>query len=73
MDSCIAGACLLLTGGSASVRDIARRVGFANLSNFNRQFRRHTGTTPRRYRQSTADTDKSSQGSGGDTDGLDGL
>lgn len=53
-------ACLLLTGSSASVREIARRVGFANLSNFNRQFRRHTGTTPRRYRQGEDDSSEES-------------
>jgi AraC-like DNA-binding protein len=33
------------------VAEICYRVGFTNLSNFNRQFRAATGTTPSRYRR----------------------
>ncbi|MFC7344240.1 helix-turn-helix domain-containing protein [Saccharopolyspora griseoalba] len=41
---------LLRTTG-LPVSDICYRVGFTNLSNFNRQFRATTGTTPTRYRR----------------------
>lgn len=40
---------LLLSSGSVS--EIAFHNGFDNLSNFNRQFQKHVGTTPRRYRE----------------------
>lgn len=43
-------ACHLLATTSAPVSEICYEVGFGNLSNFNRQFRSETGTTPRRYR-----------------------
>lgn len=43
-------ACRLLEGTREPVASIAAQVGYANLSNFNRQFLRAYGMTPRRYR-----------------------
>nr|WP_269451740.1 AraC family transcriptional regulator [Tessaracoccus coleopterorum] len=43
-------ACHLLASTSMPISEICYLVGFGNLSNFNRQFRAETGTTPRRYR-----------------------
>ena len=40
-----------LRGTDLLVSDICYRVGFTNLSNFNRHFRATTGTTPSRYRR----------------------
>jgi AraC-like DNA-binding protein len=45
-------ACILLRTTQRKVLDIAIEVGFGNLSNFNRCFRRSLGTTPREYRAS---------------------
>lgn len=39
-------ACRMLREGQASISEIAYQVGFQNLSNFNRQFRRVTGRRP---------------------------
>lgn len=41
----------LLRTSDLPVAEICYRVGFTNLSNFNRQFRAATGTTPSRYRR----------------------
>lgn len=41
----------LLSGTDLPVSEICYRVGFTNLSNFNRQFRATTGTTPSAYRR----------------------
>jgi AraC-like DNA-binding protein len=41
----------LLRSTDLSVAEICYRVGFTNLSNFNRHFRAATGTTPSRYRR----------------------
>jgi AraC-like DNA-binding protein len=41
----------LLRSTDLSVAEICYRVGFTNLSNFNRHFRATTGTTPSRYRR----------------------
>ncbi|MBI5160296.1 MAG: AraC family transcriptional regulator [Micrococcales bacterium] len=42
----------LLTETSTPVSEISQRVGFGNLSNFNRQFKTVTGQTPRAVRSS---------------------
>ncbi len=45
-------ACDLLLGESSmSVADVALNCGFDNLSNFNRQFKKVVGRTPREYRR----------------------
>lgn len=41
----------LLINTSYSVLEIANRIGFNNLSNFNRQFKRYYQTTPSKYRK----------------------
>ncbi|RJS93372.1 AraC family transcriptional regulator [Salinisphaera sp. Q1T1-3] len=43
-------ACALLVESEDTVADICFRVGYRNLSNFNRHFRALTGHTPTRYR-----------------------
>jgi AraC-like DNA-binding protein len=40
---------LLLNAPNASISDIAIRVGFNNMSNFNRAFRKYIGCTPSEY------------------------
>ena len=47
----VSRACRLLLETDRSVTEIAFEAGFQNLSNFNRQFRRIKGTTPRSFRQ----------------------
>lgn len=44
-------ACSLLTSSLKSVLEISNHVGFNNLSNFNRQFKRYYHMTPSRYRK----------------------
>lgn len=44
-------ACALLSRTDRSIVDVAFEVGFANLSNFNRRFKRETGMTPRSFRR----------------------
>lgn len=45
-------ACERLTGTDQAVSEIAFACGYNNLSNFNRQFRRVKGCSPREYRKS---------------------
>lgn len=47
-------ACSALTSGEGSLAEIAARAGFADQSHFTRVFRRHTGTTPKRFRDDCA-------------------
>ncbi len=47
-------ACRLLRQTSPPIASIAREVGYANLSNFNRQFLADYGMTPSRYRSLNA-------------------
>lgn len=49
----VAQACRLLRQTDMPVSSICFDVGFGNLSNFNRQFRAETGTSPRNYRRGT--------------------
>lgn len=44
-------ACALLAETTMPVAEVCFAAGFGNLSNFNRQFRAETGTTPREYRR----------------------
>ncbi|WP_208113051.1 AraC family transcriptional regulator [Actinorugispora endophytica] len=46
-------ACRLLERGGDTVAAISHAVGYSNLSNFNRQFRREYGMTPTRFRAET--------------------
>ncbi|MFT5590272.1 MAG: AraC-like DNA-binding protein [Bradyrhizobium sp.] len=43
--------CELLTNGRLSITDICFKVGFNNLSNFNRQFLAQKGMSPSKFRQ----------------------
>ena len=52
-DHRVAEACLLLAGTDRSVTEIMLDVGFLTKSNFNREFRRVTGTSPSAWRIST--------------------
>lgn len=45
-------ACKLLRESDQKIVEIGYEVGFANLSNFNRQFKRTTGLSPKEYRNS---------------------
>lgn len=51
----IAHACKLLETTGDSISDIAQAVGYGNLSNFNRQFLKDRGSTPRAYRRQFSD------------------
>jgi AraC-like DNA-binding protein len=50
----IGQACALLVNGTQPIAHIADSVGYANLANFNRQFRALKGMTPREFRRSFA-------------------
>ena len=47
----IAAECELLASGDAPVTTVMLDCGFFTKSNFNREFRRHTGLSPSAYRQ----------------------
>jgi AraC-like DNA-binding protein len=47
----ISQACQHLIRGESSVEDICNKVGFTNISNFNRIFKKITGKTPLKFRQ----------------------
>ncbi len=47
----IGAACKLLVDSTLPVTDVCYEVGYQNVSNFNRHFRREKGVTPSRYRQ----------------------
>lgn len=47
-------ACTLLEETTLPIADICYSSGFQNLSNFNRQFRAETGTTPGAYRRASS-------------------
>ena len=46
----IGRACSRLAEEDVKITDLALDCGFGNLANFNRQFQRVTGMTPRAYR-----------------------
>ncbi|MEP0321858.1 AraC family transcriptional regulator [Bauldia litoralis] len=50
----IGQACALLVNTSQPIAHVAEAVGYANLANFNRQFRATKGMTPRDFRRSFA-------------------
>ncbi len=52
----VAEACTLLRTTDQSVTDVMFNVGFQTKSNFNREFRRVTGTTPIQWRSEAAGT-----------------
>jgi len=47
----IGAACKLLAETTMPVTEVCYEVGYHNISNFNRSFRREKGLTPSRYRQ----------------------
>lgn len=47
-------ACRLLAESETAITRVALRCGYRNLSNFNRQFLRHKGVTPRQFRRRVA-------------------
>lgn len=47
----LAHACKLLKHSALPVSTVCQKVGYANLSNFNRQFHAQCGVTPREYRR----------------------
>ena len=48
-------ACEALIQSTAPIAEIARQVGFTNLSNFNRQFKQRYHMTPNQYRKQAKD------------------
>ena len=56
----ISNACRMLLNSKNQVLHVALACGFDNLSNFNRQFKRHTGYSPTKYRSIYSSNTKSS-------------
>lgn len=54
----IHAACEALSGGDERVSEIAYRCGYGNLSNFNRQFKRIAGCSPKEYRKHGGSTER---------------
>ena len=52
----IQAACAALTDTTENVAEIATGCGYNNLSNFNRQFKKMTGVSPKAYRRQMAET-----------------
>jgi AraC-like DNA-binding protein len=50
----LAHACKLLEQSTLPVSTVCQRVGYANLSNFNRQFHAHCGVTPSEFRRQSS-------------------
>ena len=44
-------ACRLLANENMTASETALSVGYTNISNFNRQFRQLTGSTPKEYKK----------------------
>ena len=57
-------ACRLLIESAMPITDIAYTVGFGSVANFNRQFRRMKGVTPRAYRALHRGRDHRARGPG---------
>ena len=58
----IGAACKLLVESTLPVTDVCYEVGYQNVSNFNRHFRREKGVTPSKYRQLFALTGSAGDG-----------
>lgn len=54
----IRNACEMLLSTNKQVLQIAMECGFDNLSNFNRQFKKHTGCSPSKYRKTYSSNTK---------------
>lgn len=52
-------ACELLVNSSKPIVEIAKGIGFNNLSNFNRQFKQYYDMTPSHYRKQYTKTKES--------------
>lgn len=52
----IARACKLLKHSTLPVSTVCEKAGYANLSNFNRQFQAHCGVTPGQFRRQSSST-----------------
>ncbi len=52
----IARSCKLLTHSTLPVSTVCEKAGYANLSNFNRQFHAHCGVTPGQFRRQSSPT-----------------
>lgn len=47
----VSRACALLANSNLPITDVCYEVGYSNISNFNRSFRKQRGSTPSAYRQ----------------------